>query len=87
VLLEADPTLVGPGDLPLLERLVRDSKTWAYVDGLAGDVLGELLIRHPRTAPKLDRWAKDPDFWVRRSALLAQIKPLKNGAPFTRFAR
>jgi 3-methyladenine DNA glycosylase AlkD len=86
-LLEAYPELVRPGDLALIERLVRESKTWALVDGLAGDVLGELIVRHPRTADELDRWADDPDFWVRRSALLAQIKPLKAGAPFSRFGR
>jgi 3-methyladenine DNA glycosylase AlkD len=87
MLLEAYPSLVAPRDLPLLERLVRESKTWAFVDGLAGDVVGELIVRHPGAAAKLDRWAKDPDFWVRRSALLAQIKPLKQGAPFARFGR
>jgi 3-methyladenine DNA glycosylase AlkD len=85
-LLEAYPDLVTRDDLPLLERLVRESKTWALVDGLAGDVLGELLLRRPESAAELDRWAKDPDFWVRRSALLAQIEPLKAGAPFARFA-
>jgi 3-methyladenine DNA glycosylase AlkD len=87
MLLEAYPELVAPSDLPLLERLIRESKTWAYVDGLAANVLGELLVRSPRTAPKLDRWAKDSDFWVRRSALLAQIKPLKQGRSFARFGR
>jgi 3-methyladenine DNA glycosylase AlkD len=86
-LLEAYPELVTPSDLPLLERLVREAKTWALVDGIAGDVLGELLVRHPRAAAKLDRWAKDSDFWVRRSALLAQIKPLREGASFHRFGR
>jgi 3-methyladenine DNA glycosylase AlkD len=86
-LLEAYPELVAPSDLPLLERFIRESKTWAYVDGLAANVLGELLVRFPRTAPKLDRWARDSDFWIRRSALLAQIKPLKAGAPFARFGR
>jgi 3-methyladenine DNA glycosylase AlkD len=85
LLLEAYPELVEPGDQQLLERLVRESKTWAYVDGLAGDVLGELLVRRPEAAAELDRWAKDQDFWVRRAALLAQIKPLKEGAPFARF--
>jgi 3-methyladenine DNA glycosylase AlkD len=85
LLLEAYPELVEPGDLRLLERLVRESKTWAYVDGLAGDVLGQLLVRRPDAAAELDRWAKDQDFWVRRAALLAQIKPLKDGAPFARF--
>jgi 3-methyladenine DNA glycosylase AlkD len=87
LLLEEYPKLVGPNDLPLLERLIRESKTWAYVDGLAGDVLGELVLRHPKAAAKLDRWARDPDLWVRRAALLAQIKPLRKGAPFARFRR
>jgi 3-methyladenine DNA glycosylase AlkD len=86
-LLEAHPELVAPSDLPLLERLIRQSKTWAYVDGLAANVLGELLVRSSRTAPKLGRWAEDPDFWVRRSVLLAQIKPLKQGRSFARFGR
>jgi 3-methyladenine DNA glycosylase AlkD len=87
MLLEAYPELVAPKNLPLLERLIRESRTWAYVDGLAANVLGELLVRSPRTAPKLDRWAKDSDFWVRRSALLAQIRPLKQGRSFARFGR
>jgi 3-methyladenine DNA glycosylase AlkD len=33
LLLDACPDLVRPGDLPLLERLVRESRTWAVVDG------------------------------------------------------
>jgi 3-methyladenine DNA glycosylase AlkD len=86
-LLESYPELIFRGDLGLLERLVRESKTWALVDGLAEDVLGALLVRDPAAAGALDRWAADPDFWVRRSALLAQIEPLKSGAPFERFAR
>jgi 3-methyladenine DNA glycosylase AlkD len=86
-LLEAYPELVRPSDLALLERLVRESKTWALVDGLAGDVSGALLVRHPNAAAKLDRWAGDFDFWVRRAALLAQIQPLRAGAPFERFGR
>lgn len=87
MVLEDYPARIGPADLPLLERLVRESRTWALVDGLAADVLGELLVHHPGAARRLDHWAKDPDFWVRRSALLAQIKPLKAGAPFARFGR
>lgn len=84
-LLDARVDLLGPGDLPLLERLVRESRTWALVDVLAGDVLGGLLVRHPEAAVQLDRWAADDDFWVRRAALLAQIEPLKAGAGFERF--
>ena len=36
----------------------------------------------------LDRWATDDDFWVRRSALLALLLPLRRGGgDFARFGR
>jgi 3-methyladenine DNA glycosylase AlkD len=76
---------LDPKDLALIESLIRESKTWALVDGLAGDVVGEIGLRH-RIKQKLDRWAKDEDFWVRRSSLLAELKPLKMGSPFRPFA-
>jgi 3-methyladenine DNA glycosylase AlkD len=87
LLLEVRVDLLGPVDLPLLQRLVRASETWALVDVLAGNVLGRLLVRHPEAAAALDAWATDEDFWVRRSALLSQIEPLKAGAGFERFGR
>src|SRR5204862_322679 len=44
--------------------------------------------RDPEHAgPVLDRWASDGDFWVRRAAILAELKPLRAGAAFDRFAR
>jgi 3-methyladenine DNA glycosylase AlkD len=86
-LLEARVDLLGAEDLALIERLVRDSRTWALVDVLAGNVLGELLVRHLEAAEQLDRWAVDGDFWVRRAALLSQIEPLKAGADLDRFGR
>lgn len=84
--LEAYAALVPPTDLTLLKRLIRESRTWALVDVLAGDVIGRLLVRHPGAESRLDRWAVDRDFWVRRAALLAMLEPLKHGAPFRRFA-
>lgn len=65
---------------------MRESKTWALVDVLAVSVLGDLLMLYPEAAARLDRWAEDDDFWVRRSALLSQIRPLRAGAGFDRFA-
>ena len=35
----------------------------------------------------MDRWATDPDFWVRRSSLLAQLRPIRQGATLDRFLR
>jgi 3-methyladenine DNA glycosylase AlkD len=73
-------------DLRLTERLIRESRTWALVDVLSGDVVGEMGM-HLRIRRTLDRWARDDDFWVRRSSLLAELTPLKHGAPFEPFAR
>lgn len=85
-LLEARVDLLRSRDLPTIQRFVRESKTWALVDVLAASVLGRLLVCHPEAAIQLDRWATDEDFWVRRSALLSQIRPLRAGAAFDRFA-
>jgi 3-methyladenine DNA glycosylase AlkD len=86
MLLEEYVAVLEPSDLELIERLIRESKTWALVDVLSGDVVGEIILRNPKVAARLDAWARDADFWVRRSALLAQLLPLKRGASFRRFA-
>ena len=88
VLLERRADLLAPSDLPLLERLIRDSGTWALVDGLAVHAVGPLVGRHPKLEATLDRWVRDEDLWVRRSALLAHLLPLRRGGgDFARFAR
>jgi 3-methyladenine DNA glycosylase AlkD len=75
-------------DIALLERLLRESQTWALVDGLAASVVGDLVARDPSLGSVLDRWSTDRDFWIRRSALLALLGPLRNGeGDFARFSR
>jgi 3-methyladenine DNA glycosylase AlkD len=72
----------------LVEELLRTSGTWALVDGLAADVMGSLVQRFPELLATLDRWATDDNFWIRRSAMLALLVPLRRGdaAQFERFA-
>ncbi len=75
-------------DIDLVERLLRESRTWAFVDELAARIAGGLLERHPGLAQTLDRWAADEDFWIRRAALLALLVPLRRGdGDFDRFGR
>jgi 3-methyladenine DNA glycosylase AlkD len=75
-------------DAAFLVGLVRDSKSWAYVDWLATKVIGTLLAREPTLRAALVRWARDRDFWVRRTALLALHDPLLQGrGDFELFAR
>ena len=78
-ILELRRTLLEPADLPILEELLRDSHTWALVDWLAVHVVGDLVTRNKRLTKDLERWAKDKDFWLRRSALLALLLPLRAG--------
>jgi 3-methyladenine DNA glycosylase AlkD len=72
----------------VLERFLRDARTWALVDGLAASVAGPLVERFPSLGATLERWAADGDFWIRRSALLAELIPLREGrGDFARFGR
>jgi 3-methyladenine DNA glycosylase AlkD len=87
-LLDAYADRLVPADMVLLERLLRESRTWALVDGLAGSVVGPLVERAPTAAAVLDRWAVDDDFWIRRSALLALLESLRRGGgDFERFGK
>ena len=86
VLLELRTDLLSAADLPAIERLLRESLTWALVDGLAVDVVGSIVAADPDGAVAvLDRWSVDDDFWIRRSSLLAWLRPLRHGAPLDRF--
>jgi 3-methyladenine DNA glycosylase AlkD len=86
MLLDLHVAHLDPDDLGMLERFVRDSKTWALVDPLSGDVIGKMNLEYP-LGRSLDEWARDEDFWIRRSSLLAELRALKEGAVFGPFAR
>lgn len=79
LLLSRRVKLLSPDDIAVVETLLRTSWTWAYVDHLATSVAGPVLERHPRRASILNRWSVDDDFWIRRSSLLALLKPLRAG--------
>ena len=50
MLLERFARELGANDLPLIERLVRESRTWALVDAIADDVLGRIVLAATQTA-------------------------------------
>jgi 3-methyladenine DNA glycosylase AlkD len=87
VLLADRRALLRPRDAAFVEQLLRASGTWALADSLAADVMGSLIERYPELLATLDRWATDDDFWIRRSALLSLLVPLRRGDPanFERF--
>ena len=79
-LLVARPQLVTLLDVPWIYNTLRDCRTWALVDPLAGWVTAELARRDPDgLLPHLDRWVHDDDFWIRRSAVLGLRSLLRQG--------
>jgi 3-methyladenine DNA glycosylase AlkD len=89
-ILQLAVTTLDASDLATVERLIRASRTWAYVDVLAGNIGGAVALRDPSAWERIDAWATDEDFWVRRSALLALLPGIRAGRPdlqrFTRYA-
>jgi len=89
-LLVACRDLLLASDLELVEWILRRANTWAHVDPVAVQVAGHLVVAYPRSTNVIDRWAEDPELWVRRAALLALLLPLRRGdgdwQRFTRYA-
>jgi 3-methyladenine DNA glycosylase AlkD len=59
--------------MPLIEKLMKESKGWMLLDELIIPIMPILLERDRRAYAYLDKWIKDNDFWARRSALLSQL--------------
>jgi 3-methyladenine DNA glycosylase AlkD len=64
-----------PGSLPLYRHLVVTGAWWDLVDTIAAQHVGEVLGRFPaEVAPVVRSWAVDEDLWLRRTAVLCQLK-------------
>lgn len=96
VLLQSSLPLLGNSDLTRIEGFIRQGRIRALVDPLAIDVTGPLVeglsgAARGRATSVLDRWARDPDAWLRRAAVLSPLRGLRAGAEgwdgFVRHAR
>ena len=66
---------IVPASLPLYERLVREGQWWDFVDEIAAHLVGKVLLDHrDEVQPLMDRWVTDDDMWVRRTAILSQLR-------------
>jgi 3-methyladenine DNA glycosylase AlkD len=87
-LLEARVDLLAAKDAALVEQMIREGASWAYVDWLSIRVAGPLASRHAAVRERLDRWSRHDDLWLRRASLLALLLELRAGrGDFERFAR
>ena len=64
-----------PAALGLYRHLVETGAWWDYVDLVAADRVGPILLRHRSiVTPMMRADAVDDHLWVRRTAILAQLK-------------
>lgn len=64
-----------PETLDLYRHLIVTGAWWDYVDEIAGHLVGGILASHRTdTTPVVRAWAVDQDLWLRRTAILAQLR-------------
>ena len=64
-----------PDTLALYRHLIVTGAWWDVVDVIASRHVGLILGTYrPQVTPQIRRWATDHDLWIRRTAILAQLK-------------
>ncbi len=67
--------LASPEALPCFEHLIVKGAWWDFVDDVAGKKVCRVWLGAPTaTTPTLHRWMHTDDLWLRRSAILAQLR-------------
>lgn len=61
--------------LPMYEEMIVTGAWWDYVDNLAANRIGKLLVAYPKEMRKtMLAWSKSPDMWKRRVSIICQLK-------------
>lgn len=93
VLLQSKVRVLENTDLTRIEGFLRTGQLRELADPLAVDVVGPLIegldtVSRVRADSVLDRWAREEDIWLRRTALLSPLRALRAGAgDWGRFVR
>jgi 3-methyladenine DNA glycosylase AlkD len=61
-------------DLPLLEQIIITKSWWDTVDVIASNLAGKFFKKFPLQINKTEDWLVSPNLWLRRSAILFQLR-------------
>jgi 3-methyladenine DNA glycosylase AlkD len=64
--------LASPAFIKVLEKLIRTKSWWDTVDDIASNLVGPLVQKYQ--LKEMEAWIDDPYLWIRRTALLYQLK-------------
>lgn len=65
---------ITEGNVDLYIALVRQTQWWDLVDGIATNLVGPALLDSNKLFNNLNSWIVDKNKWVRRTAILTQLK-------------
>lgn len=75
VYLEKSLNKLEKTDLPFMEELMKTKSWWDTVDAIAPKPVGKIAEKFPEVvAETIDGWAIHENLWLRRAALLFQLK-------------
>jgi 3-methyladenine DNA glycosylase AlkD len=60
--------------LNIFEYMIRTKSWWDTVDNIAARLVGTLVFNYPELIANIDQWICDENLWIRRSALLFQLR-------------
>ena len=68
-------SFIDPGSMKLYRRLIVEGAWWDFVDEVASTLVGRDLLDHrAATTPQIVEWLDHNDMWLRRTAVLSQLK-------------
>lgn len=67
-------TYMTEENIPLYLDIIRFTQWWDMVDEISVHIVGKILQGNPALQSYLDTWITDENLWIRRTALLAQLK-------------
>lgn len=73
-LLETHYKNIQEQDIELVKWMVQTNSWWDTIDYIATRGAGALVKKYPTLSFKMDQWSTDEDFWIRRIAILHQMK-------------
>jgi len=69
------PEFITASNVPTYRRLIVNGAWWDLVDGIAIDLVGGAYQKNRNTLnPKIDQWIDHQNLWLRRTAIICQIK-------------
>ncbi len=69
-----------PGDFKTFERWVGEYiDNWAKCDTLCNHAVGTFIEMYPEYMPKLNKWTRSKNRWMRRAAAVTLILPARRG--------